>query len=99
MSFSHGRGLVAFRRTDVGETEVTDGELFAVRQGPWKLHFKTQSEFGRGLGKHDPPLLFHLERDPSEKYNVAKEHPDVIAGVLKEVERHKADLKPGKPQT
>jgi arylsulfatase A-like enzyme len=75
-------------------------DLMAVRKGPWKLHFKTQGEFGRPrVETHDPPLLFHLEHDPSESHTVAKEHPEVIADILKEVERHRAELKPGKPQT
>jgi len=74
-------------------------ELTAVRKGPWKLHFKTMQEFGKHAEKHDPPLLFQLEVDPSEQYNVAKEHPDVVAAILKEVARHKGELKPGKPQT
>jgi arylsulfatase A-like enzyme len=75
-------------------------DLMAVRKGPWKLHFKTQGEFGRPkVETHDPPLLFHLEHDPSESYNVAKDHPDVIADMLRDVERHKSGLKPGKPQT
>jgi arylsulfatase A-like enzyme len=74
-------------------------ELTAVRKGPWKLHFKTQGEFGKGAREHHPPLLFQVEKDPSEKYDVAREHPDVIAAIIKEVERHKAGLKPGKPQT
>ena len=47
---------------------------------------------------HDPPLLFQLEHDPSEKYDVAKDHPDVIADILREVERPRAKLKPAKSQ-
>jgi arylsulfatase A-like enzyme len=77
-----------------------DQDLTAVRKGPWKLHFATQTEFDtKGRKTHDPPLLFHLGHDPSEKYDVAREHPDVIADIRKEVERHKAALQPGKPQT
>jgi arylsulfatase A-like enzyme len=75
-------------------------ELMGVRKGPWKLHFKTQTEFAeKERVTHDPPLLYHLEHDPSEKYDVAREHPEVIADIRKEVERHLADLKPGKPQS
>ncbi|HEV3263020.1 MAG TPA: sulfatase [Gemmataceae bacterium] len=74
-------------------------ELTAVRKGPWKVHFKTMGEFGKDTEKHDPPLLFQLEQDPSENYNVARDHPDVIADIRKEVARHKAGLKAGKPQT
>jgi hypothetical protein len=44
-------------------------------------------------------LLFHLDHDPSERHNLAPEHREVIADILKDVERHKAALKPGKPQT
>ena len=42
----------------------------------------------------DPSLLYHLGHDPSEKYDVAKDHPDVIADILKEVEKHRANLTP-----
>ena len=28
---------------------------------------------------HNPPLLFHLTTDPSEQFNVADRHPDVVA--------------------
>jgi len=70
--------------------------LMAVRKGPWKAHFYTQDAYGRGARKrvrHDPPVLYQLEHDPSEKYNVAAQHPEVIADIMKEVERHKATLK------
>lgn len=68
-------------------------ELFAARKGPYKAHFVTQSGYrGDPPVKHDPPVLYHLEHDPSEKYDVAKDHPDVIADILKEVEKHRANL-------
>jgi len=74
-------------------------ELFAVRKGPYKAHFVTQSGYqGDKPVKHDPPVLYHLEHDPSEKYDVAKDHPDVIADIMKEVEKHRAALKPGEDQ-
>ena len=74
-------------------------ELFAVRKGPYKAHFITQLAYGRDKPvKHDPPVLYHLEHDPSEKYDVAQDHPDVIADIMKEVEQHRAALKPGEDQ-
>ena len=73
--------------------------LFAVRKGPYKAHFITQSAYGGDKPvPHDPPLLYHLGHDPSEKYDVAKDHPEVIAEIRKEVERHRKDLVPGQDQ-
>ena len=43
---------------------------------------------------HDPPLLYHLGHDPSEKHNVAARHPDVIARLVKAVEAHRKTLQP-----
>ena len=69
-------------------------ELYAVRKGPWKAHFITQTAYVPDTEhtEHDPPLLFHLENDPSEKYNKAEEHPEVIADIMEEVRKHKENL-------
>jgi arylsulfatase A-like enzyme len=74
--------------------------LYAARKGPWKAHFITEWAYlpDNQRTEHDPPRLFHLERDPSEQYDVAAEHPEVIADILNEVERHRADLEPGPSQ-
>ncbi|MBL8795819.1 MAG: acylphosphatase, partial [Planctomycetia bacterium] len=45
-----------------------------------------------------PPLLFHLGHDPAEKFDVAKDHADVLADIAKEVATHKAGMKPGENQ-
>ena len=74
-------------------------QLYAVRKGPWKAHYITRAAYGRSQPeKHDPPILYHLGHDPSEKLNVAKDHPDVLKAIAKEVSKHKAKLKPGKLQ-
>ena len=71
-------------------------QLYAVRKGPFKAHFITRPAYGAGKPEeHDPPLLYHLGHDPSEKYDVAKGHPDVLAELRQEIERHRAALKPG----
>lgn len=72
--------------------------LMAVRKGPWKAHLITQDGYGKNIETHDPPLLFQLEQDPSERFDVAKEHPDVVADLLAEIERHKATVQPVKCQ-
>jgi arylsulfatase A len=45
--------------------------LQAVREGPWKLR----------LVNPEQPQLFHLERDPGEKYNVADQHPGRVEAL------------------
>ena len=69
--------------------------LMAVRLGAYKAHYITQPAYGAGSNKrteHDPPLLFDLDHDPSEKYDVAKDHPEVLAEVAALVKRHRENL-------
>ena len=57
-------------------------ELMAVRKGPWKAHFYTELAYVRTTRtKHDRPLLYNLEIDPSEKYDVGEDHPMVIEEI------------------
>jgi arylsulfatase A-like enzyme len=68
--------------------------LYAARKGSFKAHFVTQPAYGReGPQTHDPPLLFNLDHDPAERFDVAKEHPEVLADIAAEVERHRAGVK------
>jgi arylsulfatase A-like enzyme len=73
-------------------------ELYAVRSGPWKLHFTTQGAYKMGGEKvrHDPPLLFHLGHDPGELYNVAEKHPDVVNELTLLAEKQNAIVTPGR---
>jgi arylsulfatase A len=69
-------------------------ELMAARVGPWKAHFLTQDGYGQPQPeRHEPPVLYHLEHDPSEKYDVAKEHPDVIEHIQAIAEKHRQGMK------
>ncbi len=69
-------------------------QLYAVRKGPWKMHFITQSGYRDKPVIHDPPALYHLDNDPSEQFDVSKKNPQVIGDILKVVAEHKATLKP-----
>ena len=64
--------------------------IYAVRMGPWKAHFMTEWEYeaDNEYTEHDPPLLFHLDHDPSEKYNLAESHPEIIAQIKDIVKIH-----------
>jgi arylsulfatase A-like enzyme len=68
-------------------------KLMAARLGPWKAHFMTQAGYGQPEPtRHDPPLLFNLDIDPSEKVDLAKDHADVIASIRKLVSGHQAGV-------
>ena len=73
-------------------------QVFAVRKGPYKAHFTTQSGYRDKPQKHDPPALYNLEHDPSEKYDIAQDHLEVIAELTKLAEDHKKAMVPGKQQ-
>ena len=71
-------------------------ELYAVRSGPWKAHFITEGCYvlGPQREEHTTPQLFHLEHDPSEKYNIADLHPEVIEELKAIAEKHRAGIEP-----
>lgn len=74
-------------------------ELFAVRKGPWKAHFITQSAYvGDEPVKHNPPQLYNLEIDPSERFNIADEYPDVLSEIREIVRQHEENLIRGEDQ-
>ena len=74
-------------------------KLYAARKGSYKAHFITKPAYGKGKDEyHDPPLLYNLEHDPSEKYDIAKDNPEVITEIRKEVALHLARLKLGEDQ-
>jgi arylsulfatase A len=74
-------------------------QLFACRLGEWKAHFHTRTGYGQAQAEiHEPPLLFHLGRDPSEKRDVAGANPAVLARIQEAVEVHQAGVIPGEPQ-
>lgn len=75
-------------------------KLYAVRKGPFKAHLFTQTAYQKKnpVIKHDPPLLFNVETDPSEKYDVADQYPEVIADILAELKKHLANLVRGEDQ-
>lgn len=70
-------------------------ELYAVRKGRFKAHFTTRVEYAAGDPvPHDPPLLYNLEEDPSEQYDVAKQNPEVIAEILAIAKQHRSTVTP-----
>ena len=75
-------------------------ELYAARLGDFKAHYITQGAYGEfGERKeHNPPLLYNLNHDASEKFDIAKKYPDVIEQINALVDSHKSNLVKGKDQ-
>lgn len=73
----------------------TNAELHAVRSGPWKLHVKQREpvNYGQQVIPRQPEL-YHVERDISETYNVADQHPEIVQRLLALMQEHEADIEP-----
>jgi arylsulfatase A-like enzyme len=74
--------------------------LLAIRKGPWKAHFVTQASY---TGKdepteHNPPLLFNLDVDPSEKWDVAQQHPEIIEELRASTRKYIEGIRPAPSQ-
>lgn len=42
----------------------------------------------------DKPELYHVQRDISEAYNVAEQHPEIVERLLAMMKDHEADIEP-----
>jgi arylsulfatase A len=72
-------------------------EVYAIRHGDWKIHYKTLENIYKPqaqIVEHNPPMLFNLATDPSEKYNLAYENTDIIMSFEIILESHLKTIKP-----
>jgi arylsulfatase len=78
-------------------------QIQCARWGPWKLHVSRYNSFAWTTdppgGRFNLPLprpeLYNIDADPAEGYDVAAQHPDVVASLRKRIE----DLLPGLPES
>ena len=70
------------------------GTLYAYRKGPWKMHFITEGAYGLPPERLqlEVPALYHLRRDPAERFDVAAQYPEAVADIQAAVEAHRAGL-------
>ncbi|MDA0689644.1 MAG: sulfatase [Proteobacteria bacterium] len=75
------------------------GVLYAYRVGQWKLHYLLEGAYGQPPERTilATPELYNLRRDPSEKFNVAAQNPDVVAEIEAAVARHREGLEIAPP--
>ena len=72
--------------------------LRAIQKGKWKLHF---SYYDHSKGGYDrvknwitpeTPLLFDLDVDPSERFDLASEHPDIVTELAAVAKQYKEEI-------
>lgn len=68
-------------------------QLMAVRKGPWKLHVKTYSQLNIDYFNGQLPLLFNLYEDPSEKYNLAGQYPEIVKELTQLISDKRNEVK------
>jgi arylsulfatase A len=68
-------------------------KLHAIRKGEWKLHVHTSSQTKREYFAGKTPLLFNLNEDPSEQYDLVEQFPEIVNELLQEIEIHKNEIK------
>jgi len=65
--------------------------VYAARLGPWKAHFITQTAYPDGPPvPHDPPLLYQLNQDPGEHFDLSSKYPEIIEEMYARMEKHYA---------
>ena len=75
-------------------------ELYAARLGQYKAHYITQGVYGQfgERQEHNPPILYNLYNDPSEKFDISKDNQEIITQINTLVKEHKSNLVRGKDQ-
>ncbi|MEX2594552.1 MAG: sulfatase [Anditalea sp.] len=72
--------------------------IFAARMGDYKLHFYQNNPLGypEKMEKLEVKKLYHLQHDPSEKYDLAEKHPKIITEIEEMVKNHQSTVVPFK---
>ena len=63
--------------------------LCAVRRGDWKLHVMRNHPWNASQLEGDFPELYNLKTDIGETRNVAAEHPEIVAQLLRDVQSYR----------
>jgi arylsulfatase A-like enzyme len=68
--------------------------IFAVRKDNYKLYFYENNPTGypERMRKLDTLRLFDLNADPSEKWDISGQHPEVINDIQKLVQQHRQSV-------
>ena len=87
---------------DVSPREVfyfyRGGEIYAIRKGAYKMHLFTQAAYGgKAKKKLDRPLLYNLNVDPGEHWDISSRYPDIIKELTDLRDKHVSSFDKSKP--
>ncbi len=100
---SHDLGPVLFEQKESARKSIIyyrGTEIYAARFGDYKAHFITQGVYGQfgEREEHNPPILYNLSHDPSEQFDIAADHPEMLQKINELVAEHKSKLVAGEDQ-
>jgi arylsulfatase len=72
-------------------------DVFGVKWGDWKIHFKEQDAWNTVLQTNTMPRVYNLISDPQEHDNVIFPHTWVLKAGLPQLDEHVASLKKNPP--
>jgi arylsulfatase A len=72
--------------------------IFAARKGSFKLYFYKNNPLGypEKIEKLETYQLFNLQQDPSERYDLAAKHPEIVKEIEALVAQHQSTVEPVK---
>lgn len=83
------------------EQKVVQEEVFyyrnhhftAYRNGDWKIFLTDPDPWNDEFTEADIPLLYNVNHDPSERFNVADKHPEIVKRLIALANKHKVGIK------
>lgn len=74
--------------------------LFAVRKGDFKLYFYSNNPAGypAKVEKLEMPKLYNLGHDPSERFDLAEQQPEIVEEISAIAKKHAAEMVFGETQ-
>ena len=55
--------------------------LIAMRHNEWKMYIRDPNPWNDEITQDDIPVLYNIEHDPYEKYDVASDHLDIVKKI------------------
>ena len=62
--------------------------LVGIRHKEWKMYIRDPNPWNNDLKQGDMPVLYNIEHDPSEKYNIAEDNLDIVNKIFTLSEEH-----------